>query len=187
MLRLAAMKESDPISPPALPLNDVETKIYLIRGHKVMIDADLASLYGVVTKALNQSVRRNIERFPDDFMFQLTEIEAENLRSQFVTSSLDYGGRRYLPLVFTEYGVAMLSSVLKSKQAIQVNIAIMRAFGRFRQLFESNKEVAGKISELENKYDRQFKVVFDAIRELMSNHAVPRKRVIGLSREQKES
>lgn len=166
---------------PTLSLNDIEAKIYFIRGQKVMLDADLAELYGVTTGALNQSVRRNIERFPDDFILQLSEIEAENLRSQIVISSLGYGGRRYSPLVFTEYGVAMLSSVLKSKQAIRVNIEIMRAFGKLRTPLESNKDLSVKLSELESKYDRQFKIVFDAIRKMMSNHSVPRRRVTGLT------
>jgi hypothetical protein len=179
------MNDSESAFPPAFSPSEIEAKIYFIRGQKVMLDADLANLYGVATKVLNQSVRRNIDRFPGDFMFQLTESEEESLRSQFVTSSLGYGGRRYPPLAFTEYGVAMLSSILKSKRAIQVNISIMRAFGRLRQMLGSNQELAKKLSELEGKYDRQFRAVFDAIRELMSNHTVPRKRVIGLDRKQK--
>ena len=159
---------------------NIKSKIYLIRGHKVLLDRDLALLYGVDTKVLNQAVRRNIHRFPDDFMFQLTEIEDKLLKSQFVTSNIGRGGRRKLPLVFTEYGVAMLSSVLKSEQAIQVNIEIMRTFGRLREFLNSNKEVARKLALLESKYDRQFKAVFDAIREIVSQHAVPRKRIVGL-------
>lgn len=139
--------------------------ILVIRGHKVMLDADLAALYGVETKALNQAVRRNIERFPDDFMFQLTSDEMENLRSQTVTASSG-GGRRTRPYAFTEQGVAMLSSVLKSPRAIQVNIEIMRAFVRLRQMVTSNADLARKLNALKRKYDGQFKIVFAAIREL---------------------
>ena len=133
----------------------VEAKIFLIRGHKVMLDSDLALLYGVQTKVLNQAVRRNVERFPSDFMFQLTEIEWDFLKSQFVTSNDGRGGKRKLPLVFTEFGVAMLSSVLNSDQAIQMNITIMRTFGRLRVVLESNTELANKMSILEKKYDGQ--------------------------------
>lgn len=120
------------------PVTSIESKIYLIRGHKVLLDSDLAFLYGVETKVLNQAVRRNAERFPEDFMFQLSENEEEFLRSQFVTSKSGSGGRRYRTMVFTEFGVAMLSSVLRSEQAIQVNIAIMRAFGRLREVFQAD-------------------------------------------------
>jgi hypothetical protein len=161
--------------------NHVESQIYLIRGHKVMIDSDLALLYGVQTKALNQAVRRNIQRFPEDFMFQLTEIEWEFLKSQIVTSKQGPGGKQKLPLVFTEYGVSMLSSVLKSDQAIQVNISIMRAFGKLREILKSNKVLEKRLLELEERYNGQFKIVFDAIRELMSERSIPRKRIIGLS------
>jgi hypothetical protein len=163
----------------------VESKIYLIRGHKVMLDSDLALLYGVETKALNQSVRRNIERFPDDFMFQLTEVEWDSLKSQIVTSKTGRGGKQKHPLVFTEFGVAMLSSVLNSLQAIQVNIAIMRTFGRLRQVLEPNKDLAKRLSALEARCDHQFRSVFAALRELMSNHSVPRKRIIGLDKQGK--
>src|SRR6185295_4985860 len=122
----------------------VERRIYLIRGHKVMIDVDLAELYGVSTKRLNEQVRRNHKRFPSDFMFQLTKAEAENLRSQFATSRSTHGGRRSLPCVFTEHGVAMLSTVLNSEHAIEVNITIMRAFIRLRQLLDSNEDLNRK-------------------------------------------
>ena len=152
--------------------------ILVIRGHKVMLDADLAALYGVETKALNQAVRRNIERFPDDFMFQLTSDEMENLRSQTVTSS-SWGGRRTRPYAFTEQGVAMLSSVLKSPHAIQVNIEIMRAFVRLRQMVTSNADLARKLNALERKYDGQFKFVFAAIRELTEPTPKKKGRPIG--------
>ena len=132
-----------------------------------MLDSDLAELYGVTTKRLNEQVRRNLSRFPDDFMFQLTESETRLLRSQIATSKEGRGGRRYLPYAFTEQGVAMLSSVLNSERAIKANIEIMRAFVRLRQILASHADLARKLEALEKKYDAQFKVVFDAIRELM--------------------
>ena len=141
-----------------------------------MLDADLAKLYGVSTKRLNEAIRRNAARFPEDFMFQMNEEEADNLRSQFATSK-SWGGRRYLPYVFTEQGVAMLSSVLNSEQAIQVNIAITRAFVRMRQLLVSHEELARTVDALEKKYDAQFRVVFDAIRALMEPTKPPRRRI----------
>jgi len=150
-----------------VPIEMIERKIYLIRGQKVMLDSDLAELYGVSTKVLIQAVKRNIKRFPSDFMFQLKNQEVINLRSQIVTSSLEHGGRRYLPYVFTEQGVAMLSSVLNSERAIEVNILIIRAFVKLREMIASNKELAKRLDELEKKYDAQFKVVFDTIRQLM--------------------
>lgn len=155
----------------------IERLIFLIRGEKVMLDADLAVLYEVETRVLVQAVKRNIGRFPRDFMFQLNDQEAENLRSQSVTSS--WGGRRYAPYVFTEQGVAMLSSVLRSKRAIQVNIEIMRTFVKLRRLLASNAELARKLDALERKYDKQFKVVFDAIRQLMHPPSEKSKREIG--------
>jgi len=141
-----------------------------------MLDADLAELYGVPTKRLNEAVRRNAARFPEDFMFQLTVDEAETLRSQFAASN-GRGGRRYIPYVFTELGVAMLSSVLNSERAVQVNIAIMRAFVRLRELAASHKDVLRRLDEMEGKVDRQFKVVFDAIRALMAPPKIPRRRI----------
>lgn len=144
----------------------IEQRILLIRGHKVLLDVDLADLYGVETKVLNQAVRRNLDRFPSDFMFQLTSEEAENLRSQFVTSSR-HGGRRYEPFAFTEQGVAMLSSVLRSERAVQVNVQIMRIFVQLRELMSTHADLARKLDEMEKKYDAQFSVVFDAIRGLM--------------------
>ena len=152
----------------AIPVERIEKAIYLIRGEKVMLDRDLAALYGVTTKALKQAVRRNSDRFPPDFMFELNQREFQNWRSQFVTSIADQKGLRYAPMAFTEQGVAMLSSVLRSKRAIAVNVQIMRTFVRLRQMLTSNAELSRKLKELELKYDHQFKVVFDAIRQLMS-------------------
>ena len=143
-----------------------------------MLDADLAVLYGVSTKRLNEQVRRNRSRFPDDFMFQLTAEEIRSLRSQFATSKQGRGGRRYAPLVFTEQGIAMLSTVLNSERAIQVNIEIMRAFVRLREMIATHKELARKLEALEKRYDAQFKVVFDASRALMAPPA-PNRRKIG--------
>ena len=159
-----------------IPRERIEQTILIIRGHRVMLDADLAVLYGVETKAFNRAVTRNMERFPDDFMFRLTKKEDEDLRYHFGTSR--WGGRRYLPYAFTEQGVAMLSSVLRSKRAIQVNIAIMRAFVQLRELITSNKGLARRLNELEKKYDGQFRIVFEAIRELMAEPA-PKSRRIG--------
>jgi hypothetical protein len=173
---------------PALLLSErIEGSILMIRGHRVMLDADLAVLYGVSVGRLNESVKRNRDRFPADFMFQRTREEFESLRSQFAPSnlksqiaisSLDWGGRRHPPYAFTEQGVAMLSSVLRSKRAVRVNIEIMRAFVRLRQLLASNAQLARKLDALEKKYDAQFKVVFDAIRQLMTPPE-PTKRKIG--------
>ena len=132
-----------------------------------MLDSDLAGLYQIETKFLNRAVKRNLKRFPPDFMFQLNSEEAASLRFQFGTSKAR-GGRRYRPYAFTEHGVAMLSSVLSSERAVNVNIAIMRTFVRLRKMLASNTELAGKLTELEKKYDHQFKVVFDAIRQLMT-------------------
>lgn len=162
-------------------------KISFIRGYRVMLDSDLAKLYGVETKALNRAVRRNEIRFPKDFMFQLTEIEEESLRRQIGTSNsvMGRGGRRYLPLVFTEQGVAMLSSVLKSEKAAIVNIEVMRAFVRLREFLLTNQELARKLYELESKYDTRFREVFDAIRNLMTP-TIGMKRKIGIGNDQDE-
>jgi hypothetical protein len=165
---------------PLIPLEHIERRILLLRGHKVILDADLADLYGVATRDLNKAVTRNLDRFPDDFMIQLTQSEFKNLKFQFGTSS--WGGTRKLPRAFTEQGVAMLSSVLRSKRAVQVNIAIMRAFVRLREMIASHKDLSRRMNELEKKYDKQFKVVFDAIRELMTPPVAPRRR-IGFQRE----
>lgn len=156
----------------------IERKILLIRGERVLLDSDLAVLYGVQVKVLNQAVKRNAARFPPDFMFQLTVEEAANLRSQIVTlKKPTRGGRRYAPYAFTEHGVAMLSSVLRSPRAVQVNIEIMRAFVRLRTLLSTHADLARKLSSLEKKYDAQFRVVFDAIRELMTPPAKPKRRI----------
>ena len=159
----------------------IEGKIYMIRGHKVMLSVDLAELYDVEPRVLVQAVKRNLERFPPDFMFQLNDTEFKNLKSQFVISS--WGGlRRANPYAFTEQGVAMLSSVLHSTRAIQVNIAIMRAFVKLREMLATHKDLARKLEEMEKKYDTQFKAVFDAIRQLMAPPE-PKKRKIGFRRE----
>ncbi|MBN1575491.1 MAG: ORF6N domain-containing protein [Chitinispirillaceae bacterium] len=148
----------------AITPSGIRNLIFQIRGKAVMLDSDLAELYQVQTKVLNQAVRRNIERFPDDFMFQLTKEEFDNLRSQTVTSSS--GGRRYLPFVFTEQGVAMLSSVLNSETAIKMNIQIIRTFVQMRRMAITIADLKRKIDGMERKYDYHFKVVFDALRKL---------------------
>jgi hypothetical protein len=170
-----------------------DSLIYTIRGDKVMLDEDLARIYGVTTKVLNQAVKRNLDRFPKDFMFQLTEKEYDNLRSQFVTSSLGsddlrsqiatsksnlksqsvtsssgYGGRRYMPYVFTEHGTVMLASVLNSPKAVHASIQVVKAFVRLRELITANKTLSKRLDELEDNYDKKFAVVFDAIRRLMT-------------------
>jgi hypothetical protein len=163
----------------SIPVKKIEKSIFLIRGNKVLMDSDLADLYDVETKYLIQAVKRNIERFPPDFMFQLTQDEFSSLRSQIVTSK-GKGGRRYLPYAFTEQGVAMLSSVLRSKRAIQVNIAIMRVFVRLRELMLSHRELAHRLAELEHhvKYhDKQIQSIFDAIHRLVSVPIKPKKKI----------
>ena len=160
---------------------EITQRIYFIRGSKVILDADLAQLYQVPVKRLNEQVRRNSERFPSDFMFQLLENEWEFLRSQFATLKTSRGEHsKYLPMVFTEQGVAMLSGVLHTSRAIQVNLEIMRAFIKLRTNFEHNKELSLKIDQLEQKHDEDYKVVFDALRELMINPGLP-KKIAGLN------
>ena len=167
-----------------IPVEIIEQKILLIRGHKVILDSDIAVLYGVETKVLNQAVRRNIQRFPDDFMFELNVAEHEALRSQIVTLKKGRGQHsKYLPYAFTEQGVAMLSSVLNSDRAIEVNILIMRAFVKLREMISTHKDLAKKLEDLEQKYDSQFKMVFDAIRQLMTPPEPKKKRTIGFGRE----
>jgi hypothetical protein len=170
------IKSQVAISKPPLRAEDISKRIQNIRGHRVMLDADLSELYGVSTKRLNEAVRRNAVRFPEDFMFQLTAEECTSLRSQFATSN-GRGGRRYLQYAFTEQGVAMLSGVLNSPRAVQVNIAIMRAFVRMRRMLVSHEELARKVNALEGKYDAQFRGVFDAIRALMEPPKTPRRRI----------
>lgn len=176
-----------------LPTDRIARAILLIRGQRVLLDTDLARLYGVETRSLNQAVRRNPDRFPEDFMFQLTVEETEALRSQTVildgararradlrsqtVISSEHGGRRFLPLAFTEQGVAMLSSVLRSPRAVAVNVEIMRAFVELRRMIESTAGLSRRLDALERKYDSQFKGVFDAIRQLMTPAPMPAKRI----------
>lgn len=160
----------------------VERSIRFIRGDKVILDIDLAELYGLETKKLIQAVKRNTERFPADFMFQLTNQEFKDLKSQSATSG-QWGGRRTPPYAFSEQGVAMLSSVLHSPRAVQVNIEIMRTFVRLRRILESHAELAERLEQLERKYDDQFRVVFDAIRQMMKTD-VPKKERIGFKVEE---
>ena len=149
-----------------------------VRGERVLLDADLAQLYGVETGDLNRAVKRNAQRFPDDFMFVLNKQEVANLKCQIGISSLQWGGRRKPTFVFTEQGVAMLSSVLRSDRAADVNIAIMRTFVQLRRLMDSNRELARKIAELEKRYDEQFGAVFEAIQQMIADEEAP-KRIIG--------
>ena len=160
----------------------ITSKIHFLRGKRVMLDSDLALLYGVKTKSLNLAVKRNKSRFPDDFMFQLTEEETKPLRFQFETSKKGRGGRRYFPHAFTQEGIAMLSGVLNSPRAIQANVQIMRTFTKLRELLATNELIRQKIEELERKYekhDHQFKIIFEAIRELLETPKPSPKRQIG--------
>lgn len=167
-----------------VPSEIIENRIFLIRGKKVMFDKDLAKLYNVLTKNLNKAVNRNIERFPEDFMFQLAKEELQNLRFHFGTSS--WGGSRTLPYVFTEQGVAMLSSVLKSQQAIRVNIQIMRTFTKIREMIVSNKALREKIEAMEQKYDSKFKVVFEVIKRLIDKDTIEPVKIIGFQDRKKK-
>lgn len=169
-----------------IPSERIERSILLVRGHKVILDSDLAALYGVPTKRLNEQVRRNRLRFPADFMFQLTGREAAVLRSQFATSKPGRGGRRYRPYVFTEHGALMAATVLNSQVAVRVSLQIVRTFVRLRQLLATHAQLARKLAELEQKYDAQFKVVFDAIRELMTPPEPEPKRRIGFRTQDEE-
>jgi ORF6N domain len=171
------MKKTNEKNYASVPSERINQSIYVMRGYKVMLDRDLADLYGVSTKVLNQAVTRNKERFPKDFMFKLDKKEDDLLRSQSVTST--HGGRRYAPNVYTEQGIAMLSSVLRSERAVQVNIAIMRAFVLMREAMISHKDLTRRINDMERKYDIQFKAVFDAMRKLMEQPPLPKKRPIG--------
>ncbi len=158
-----------------VPMEVVESIILVLRGEKVILDRDIARLYAVETKVLVRAVKRNLERFPEDFMFQLTEEETRNLRFQYGTSS--WGGSRYRPYAFTEQGVAMLSGVLRSERAVQVNVEIMRTFVRLRRMAASREDLARKIEALEERYDDQFRIVFDALRELMATPEPPERPI----------
>ena len=158
-----------------IPHSMIENKILLLRGKKVMLGRDLAELYGVETKVLNQAVKRNIERFPSDFMFLLTLQEVTNLKSQIVTSS--WGGRRKPPRAFTDYGILMLSSVLNSERAIQVNIQIMRTFANLRKLMTEHWDLCKKIEEMERKYDGQFQIIFKTIKQIIQAPQKPKKQI----------
>jgi hypothetical protein len=162
-----------------VPVERVERRILLIRGEKVLLDADLADLYGATTKRLNEQVRRNRDRFPADFMFQLTSEEFERLRSQIATSNIGRGGRRYQPLAFTEHGAIMAANVLNSPQAIATSVMVVRAFVRLRQMLASHADLARKLEDLEKRYDVQFKQVFNAIRALMASPEGSEKGRIG--------
>ncbi len=166
-----------------LPQVLIERKILLIRGRRIMLDRDLAELYGVETRVLNQAVKRNLNRFPDDFMFQLTHAEMEYWKSQIVISNKDKMGLRKAPYAFTENGVAMLSSVLSSERAVEVNIQIMRTFTRLREMLLTHKDLQRKIEDMEKKYDHQFKIVFDAIKQLIAQPATNKKVITGFRRE----
>ena len=172
-----------------VPVERIENRIFLIRGEKVMLDVDLAELYQVPTKRLNEAVSRNRSRFPDDFMFQLTQEEFENLRSQIATSSSGYGGRRYQPYAFTEFGVAMLSAVLKSQRAVQMSILIMRAFVRLRELISSHKDLAARIEKLEANQDQHASVI-NILAEEIDNLKLlppePPKKRIGFTADDRE-
>lgn len=163
-----------------VPTEAIVKKILFLRGEKVLLDRDLAELYGVETRVLKQAVRRNIKRFPEDFMFELTEEEFEDWRSQFVISKSDKMGLRHRPMAFTEQGVAMLSSVLHSERAVEMNIAIMRAFVHLRRMMSSQEELARKLAELEEHledHDEQIQAIFEAIRQLMVPPEKARKKI----------
>lgn len=167
-----------------IPLERIVSKIFVIREERVMLDSDLAELYGVATKVLNQQVKRNIGRFPGDFMFQLSHVELESLRSQIVTSNRQRGGRRSKPYVFTENGVAMLSSVLQSKRAVNVNIQIMRSFTKMRKVLGNNEEMLEQLNELKEQFEakmseheEQFAEIFEAIRQLVIQEESPKRKI----------
>ena len=157
-----------------IPVEIIENKIYIIRNQRVMLDSDIAELYGVTTKRLNEQIKRNAERFPKDFMFKLTDEEYKILRSQIATSNIIHGGRRYTPYVFTEHGAIMAATVLNSSKAVEMSIFVVRAFIKLREIISENKELAVKLNELENKYEKHdkdikdIKAIIDAIRQLMT-------------------
>jgi len=163
-----------------IPLDQIQSRVLLIRGRRVIIDADLADLYGVETRRLNEQVKRNIDRFPPDFMFQLTEEEFDNLMSQIATSSGAWGGKRKLPYAFTEHGAIMAAAVLNSPRAVQVSVYVVRAFVKLREMLSSQKKLAEKFAELESKlekHDRQITVIVDAIKQLMREPEKPKRRI----------
>jgi hypothetical protein len=163
--------------PEIIPIENIVNKIYIFRGVKVMLDRDLAELYGVETAQLKRQVKRNISRFPEDFMFELTKEEFENWRCQSGISNSDRIGLRYAPYAFTEQGVSMLSGVLNSERAINVNIQIMRTFSKLRLMLSAHEDIKKKIESMEKKYDSQFKIVFDAIRELITEELKPERKI----------
>lgn len=168
-----------------LPVTPTADNLILrIRGHAVILDSDLAALYGTTTKRLNEQVKRNNERFPDDFVFQLTEKEWRSLRSQIATSKKGHGGRRYMPHVFTEHGALMAANVVKSERAIEMSIAVVRAFAKLRRMALSVEGLARKVDQLERKYDKQFRVVFDTIRQLIMAPEEPSKKIAGFKNDQ---
>lgn len=173
------MPKKRTVSDRLVPVEAIERRILLIRGHKVMLDSHLAELYEVPTFRLNEAVKRNRRRFPEDFMFHLTKEETESLTSQIAMSKPGRGGRRTLPYVFTEQGVAMLSTVLNSERAIAVNIAIMRTFVRLRQILAAHEQLAERLAAMEKKYDKGFKVVFDILKQLTELPPEPPRRPIG--------
>ena len=160
-----------------IPVEKIERAILVIRGERVILDSELAKLYGVTTTRLNQQVRRNLERFPADFMFQVTKEEYDSLMLHFATSKGSRGGRRKLPLVFTEHGAIMAANILNSERAVRASVEVVRAFVHLRRIIASHEELARKLNELEKKYDRQFKIVFDAIRQLMTPPQLKRKQI----------
>ncbi len=164
-----------PASPTVIPIERIASRIYLIRRQKVILDTDLAELYDVETRSLIQAVKRNLDRFPGDFMFQLSNQELAGLTSQIGISNRTHGGRRYLPYAFTEHGIAMLSSVLRSKRAVHINIAIVRVFIKLRQILATHRDLARKIEE----HDRQIGILFDTVQKLLAPPDPPKKHPIG--------
>ncbi len=166
----------------AVPIDQIQTRIVVLRGHRVLLDVDLAAFYGATTKALNQAVKRNADRFPSDFRFQLTFEEVANLRSQFVTSSLGYGGRRYPPFAFTEHGALMAATVVNSPRAVQMSLVVMRAFVALRRLIMDQKALAGKLAELDARvgaHDKQLAAIVEAIRQLAAPSGPAHRRKTG--------
>lgn len=174
---MATKQQSSKTTAALAPLEGIEDRIHIIRGQKVMLDSDLAALYGVTTKRLNEQVRRNQERFPERFMFQLSEEEAKSLRSQFATSNERRGGRRYLPYVFTEHGAVMLASVLNSPIAIQASIQVVEAFVKLRSILAAHKELARRLEALEKQTKQNFEVVFKLISQIITEEEKPKQKI----------